>query len=62
MSEKLKTGSKLWIESLKNVLMTYAPPLVECDKCGNVIHRDYVCPCGHDNSGTYTEVEPWGWI
>jgi len=59
---KLKTGSKAWIRSLLDELMIYAPPLIECEKCGHVIHEDYICHCGHDNSGNENEVRPEEWL
>ena len=59
---KLKTGSKAWKESLIDTLLCYAPPLAECRKCGRVIHADYVCPCGHDNSGDEQEVRAEEWL
>lgn len=57
---KIKTGSKAWMKSLYDTVLMYCPPIVECEKCGYVIHADYVCHCGHD--GKNVEVDPNDWI
>ncbi len=61
MAKRLKTGSKNWVQSLRDALCRESPRLIECVKCGRVIREGYVCSfCGCDDPGeNYVQPEDW---